>query len=155
MTKLNVVAEPGKLDIQMSREFNAPRDLVFKVLTDPTLVSKWWGPKGYTTVVDQMEVRMGGIWRYIQRGTDGEYSFRGVYHDITPPERIVYTFEYEGMPGHIVLETVTLTERDGKTLLTDLSVFQTVDDRDGMIASGMEIGANDSWDQLEELLKTM
>jgi uncharacterized protein YndB with AHSA1/START domain len=156
MTELKVIAEPGKHDIVMVREFNAPRDLVFKALTDPTLVSKWWGPQGMTTVVEAMDVRMGGIWRYVQRDADGrEYGFRGVYHEIVPPERLVYTFEWEGMPGHILLETITLAERDGKTILTDSSVFQSIVDRDGMLQSGMESGAADSWDRLDEVLKTL
>lgn len=156
MTKLKVFSEPGKHDIVMTREFNAPRQLVFRALTDPTLVAQWWGPNDVTTVVDTMDVRMGGIWRYVQRSADGsEYGFRGVYHEITPPERLVYTFEWEGMPGHILLETITLTEKDGKTLLTDALVFQSVDDRDGMVQSGMEQGASDSWDRLETLISTL
>ena len=127
MTKLKLVIEPGKHDIVMSREFNAPRELVFRALTDPTLVPRWWGPKDVTTIVDKMDVQMGGIWRYVQRGTDGsEYGFRGVYHEITPPERLVYTFEWEGMLGHILLETITLEDRDGKTVLTDALIFQSV-----------------------------
>ncbi len=155
MTKLKVIAEPGKQEVVMSREFNAPRELIFKVFTDPTLVPKWWGPHGITTVVDQMEVRMGGIWRYVQRDEDGnEYAFHGVYHDITAPERLVYTFEFEGMPGHVVLETVTLTEQGGKTIMTDTSLFQSVDAREGMLQSGMEQGAAESWDRLEALLIT-
>lgn len=155
MSKTNLIAEPGQHSITMTREFAAPRELVFKALTDPALVAKWWGPKGVNVTIDKMEVRKGGIWRYVERGDDGEYAFSGVYHDITAPERLVYTFEFEGMPGHVLLETITLEERDGKTTITDLSVFQSVEDRDGMIASGMESGANDSWDALEELLKTL
>jgi uncharacterized protein YndB with AHSA1/START domain len=156
MGTLNVIAEPGKQEIVMTREFNAPRDLVFKALTDPDLVAKWWGPGTMTTVVDQMDVRMGGIWRYVQQDGDGnEYGFRGVYHEITAPERLVYTFEWEGMLGHILLETITLEERDGKTLLTDSNVFQSVMDRDGMLQSGMEQGAGESWDRLEAILDSM
>lgn len=156
MTKLKLVAEPGKHDIVMLREFNASRELVFKALTDPTLVPRWWGPKDYTTIIDTMDVRMGGIWRYIQRGADGqEHGFRGVYHEITSPERLVYTFEWEGLPGHILLETVTLVEQNGKTLLTDSLVFQSIEDREGMIQSGMEQGAAEGWDRLEALLTTL
>jgi uncharacterized protein YndB with AHSA1/START domain len=156
VTKLKLIAEPGKHEIITSREFNAPRDLVFKALTDPALVAKWWGPGSHTTTVDTMDVRMGGIWRYVQRDNDGnEYGFRGVYHQIAAPERMVYTFEWEGMPGHILLETVTLTEQDGKTTLTDSSVFQSVEDRDGMMQSGMEQGAAESWDRFEALLSEL
>lgn len=153
---LKVTAQPGQHDIVMTRTFNASRELVFKALTDPTLIPRWWGPCTYTTVVDQMDVRMGGIWRFIQRGADGnEIPFRGVYHQISAPERLVYTFEWEGMPGHILLETVTLTEEAGQTTLTDALVFQSIADRDGMITSGMESGAAESWDRLSELLTTL
>lgn len=156
MTKIDVIAEPGKHEIVIKRTFNFSREKVFKVLTDPKLVPQWWGPRDISTTVDQMEVKMGGIWRYVQKDADGnEYAFRGVYHHVEAPERLVYTFEWEGMPGHILLETVTLSEADGKTTLTDSSVFQTVEDRDGMLAAGMEGGAEDSWDRLEELLATI
>jgi uncharacterized protein YndB with AHSA1/START domain len=151
--QLKVVAQPGKHDIVMTREFDAPRELVFKAFTDPALIPKWWGPKDTTTTVDKMEVRMGGIWRYVQHDAQGnDNGFRGVYHEISAPERIVFTFEWEGLPGHILLETVSFAERDGKTIVTDSSIFQSVEDRDGMVQAGMEDGAADSWDRLEALL---
>lgn len=156
MEKLKLVAEPGKHEIRMWRDFDAPRELVFKAFTDPALVPKWWGPHDVTTTVDQMDVRKGGIWRYVQCDASGnEYAFSGVYHNVASPERLVFTFEFEGMPGHVLLETVTFEEHGGKTRIMDSSVFQTVEDRDGMIASGMERGAQDSWDRFEELLKTL
>ncbi|MFO7323410.1 MAG: SRPBCC family protein [Chloroflexota bacterium] len=156
MSKLNVIAEPGTQSIILTRDFDAPRELVFRAFTDPTLVPKWWGPRGSETTVDKMEVRPGGIWRYVHSNPDGsEDAFHGVYHDVVAPERLVFTFEYEGMPGHVLLETVVLEERDGKTHVTDTSVFQSVEDRDGMLQSGMEEGATDSWDRLSELLKTL
>jgi uncharacterized protein YndB with AHSA1/START domain len=156
MTKINVVAEPGKQEILMTREFNAPRELVFRAFTDPALIPQWWGLSRTTTVVDKMEAKPGGVWRYIERDADGnEWAFHGVYHDVTAPERIIYTFEFEGMPGHVLLETVTLEEQDGKTLVKDLSVFQSVADRDGMLQAGMEGGANESWDQLDALLQKL
>jgi uncharacterized protein YndB with AHSA1/START domain len=155
MGKLNVIAEPGKHEILMTRDFNAPRDLVAKALSDPNLIAQWWGPKETTTRVDQMDVRMGGIWRYVQRDQQGnEYAFRGVYHQVSP-YRMVYTFEFEGMPGHVLMETVTLDEIDGKTRLTDSSVFQSVEDRDGMLQSGMERGANESWERFDEILERL
>jgi uncharacterized protein YndB with AHSA1/START domain len=156
MGKLTLVAEPGKHDILMSREFNAPRELVFRAFTDPALIPNWWGPKSTTTVVDKMEVKKGGVWRYIQRDDHGnEFCFNGVYHDIVTPEWLVYTFEFEALPGHVLLETVTFEEHNGKTLMKDLSVFQSVADRDGMIQSGMEGGAEDSWDRFEDILKAL
>lgn len=156
MTKTKVIAEPGSHAVTLIREFNAPRHLVFKAFTDPALVPQWWGPHEVTTTVDQMEVRPGGVWRYIQRdGKGNEYAFRGVYHAVNAPESLVYTFEFEPMPGHVLLETVTFEEKDGKTIITDLSVFQTVADRDGMIATGMEWGAEQSWQRLEALVSTL
>jgi len=156
MGKLNVVAEPGTHEVVMTREFNAPRELVFRAFTDPTLVPKWWGPDSTRTTVDQMEVKFGGVWRYVQRDADGnEYAFRGVYHDIVAPERITYTIEFEPMPGHVGLETITFEEHDGKTRIIDSGVFQSVKDRDGFVQSGMEGGANESWDRFEIILESM
>lgn len=153
MSKLNLIAEPGSHAITMSRTLDAPRELVFKVFTDPKLVPQFWGQRETETIVDKMDVKHGGVWRYAMRNPDGaEYAFRGVYHLVVPNEQIVYTFEFEGMPGHVCLETVTFEEHDGKTTITDSSVFQSVEDRDGMLNAGMAEGANEFWDQFEELL---
>jgi uncharacterized protein YndB with AHSA1/START domain len=153
VTKPDYTIEPGKQEIIMTRTFDAPRDLVFKTMTDPNLIPQWWGPRYLTTTVDEMDLRPGGRWRYVQRDPQGnEHAFHGVYHDITAPERLVFTFEYEGVPGHVLLDTVTLEELDGKTKLTDQSVFQSVADRDGMVQSGMESGATEMMDRLDELL---
>jgi uncharacterized protein YndB with AHSA1/START domain len=150
---MHVTVTPGTQDIIMSRVFDAPRELVFKTYTDPALIPQWWGPRGITTIVDKMEVKTGGIWRYIQRGADGsEYAFSGVYHESLAPERLVYTFEFEPMPGHVCLETVKFEDQEGKTKVTVISVFQSVEDRDGMVQSGMEEGAVETWDRLAELL---
>jgi len=148
-----LVAEPGRQEIVLRRVLDAPRELVFKTMTDPSLIPNWWGLKGLTTVVEKMDVRPGGAWRLVQRDPDGnEFAFNGVYHEVLPPERLVYTFEFEGVPGHVLLETVTFEELDGKTRLTDRSVFQTVEDRDAMVQSGMESGAKETMDRLAELL---
>ena len=148
-----LVAEPGRQEIVLRRVLDAPRELVFKTMTDPSLIPNWWGPNGLTTVVEKMDVRPGGAWRFVQRDPDGnEFAFNGVYHQVLPPERLVYTFEFEGVPGHVLLETVTFEELDGKTRLTDRSVFQTVEDRDAMVQSGMESGAKETMDRLAELL---
>lgn len=150
------VSLPSDLEIAMSRVFNAPRELVFRAHTDPDLVPRWWGQRGSTTIVDTMDVKPGGAWRFVQKAPDGsEYGFRGEYREVVPPERLTWTFEFEGMPGHILVETMTFTETDGKTTLTSVSVFDTKEDRDGMLASGMEGGAAESLDRLEELLATL
>ena len=155
MGKMTLSAEPGSHAIVMTREFAAPRELVFRAFTDPALVPRWWGWRTSTTTVDQMEVRMGGLWRFVSQDAEDEFAFRGVYHQVQAPERLVYTFEYEGMPGHILLETVSFEERDGRTLVTDTAVYQSVEDRDGMLQTGMEEGAGETWDRFEELLKTL
>jgi uncharacterized protein YndB with AHSA1/START domain len=153
MSDMKVVADPGTHDILITRSFDAPRDAVFKAFTDPDAVRQWWGLNSTETIVDQLEARPGGRWRFVQRDGEGnEYGFHGVYHDLEAPERIVSTFEFEGMPGHVLLETVTFEEQDGRTLMTDVSVFQSVADRDGMLQSGMESGAEEGFVRLDEYL---
>ncbi len=154
MARINLIAEPGRQEIVITRIFDAPRERVFKIYTDPALIPQWWGPKGLTTTVDKMEARKGGVWRFVQHDREGnEFAFNGVYHDVTWPERLVYTFEWEAMPGHVLLETLTFEEQDGKTTVTDTSVFQSVEDRNGMLSNGMEGGAAESMDRFAELLK--
>ncbi len=150
------VTLPSDREILITRDFDAPRALVFKAFTDPDSIPKWWGPRILTTVVEKMDLRPSGVWRYIQHDPQGnEYGFNGVYREIVPPERIVYTFEFEGMPGHVLVETVTFEEKDGKTRLTARAVFDSLEDRDGMLNSDMESGAAESYDRLEELLEAM
>ncbi len=155
----NILAEPGKQEILVTREFDASRELVFKAFTDPKLIPQWWGPRNLSTEVDEMDARPGGRWRFINRDAEGnEYAFHGVYHEILAPKRVIDTFEFEGLPekGHVVLETMKLEALPGgRTRLTAQSVFQSVADRDGMLQSGMEDGVNDTYDRLEELLKKM
>lgn len=154
MTKIHVVAESGRQEIVITVTLDAPRDLVYRAHTDPKLVPQWWGPRGLTTTIDKMDVRKGGMWRFVQHDQQGnEFAFHGVYHEALRPERLVYTFEWEGMPGHVLLETLTFDEQGGKTKVTDRSVFQSVEDRDGMLSNGMEGGAAESMERLEELLK--
>jgi uncharacterized protein YndB with AHSA1/START domain len=145
--------EPGKQDIVITRVFDAPRDVLFSILTNPDLIPQWWGPRRLATTVDKMDVKPGGVWRLVQRdANENVFAFHGVYHEIAAPERLVYTFEFEGMPGHVTLETVVLDDWGGKTKSTNRVVFQSVEDRDGMIASGMEEGASETMDRLAELL---
>ena len=147
------VTLPSDREILITREFDAPRDLVFKAMTDPDLIPRWWGPRTYTTTVDKMDVRPGGTWRFILRKSDGtEEGFRGEYREVVAPERIVQTFEWEPMAGHISVETATFTERDGRTLLTVRSQFSSVEERDGMVQSGMETGLRETHDRFAELL---
>jgi uncharacterized protein YndB with AHSA1/START domain len=141
-------------EVVMSRVFDAPRALMFKIYTDPKHIPQFWGPTKYTTIVDRLEVRVGGIWRFIQRDGKGkEFAFNGVFKEIDSPKRLAYTFEFEGMPGHIILETLTFEESNGRTTLTATAQFQDIEDRDGMLNSGMESGATESWDRLADLLE--
>ena len=147
-------------EVVMSRTFDAPRALLFKIYTDPELIPQFWGPSKYTTIVDRLEVSVGGIWRFIQWATPcvacpqgKEFAFNGVFKEIDSPKRLVYTFEFEGMPGHIILETLTFEESNGKTTLTATALFQNIEDRDGMLNSGMESGAVESWNRLADLLE--
>jgi uncharacterized protein YndB with AHSA1/START domain len=153
MNKTAFVVEPGTQEIVMTRDFDAPRELVFETMTDPELIPRWWGPRSLTTTVDRTHVKP--AWRYVQKDAAGnEFSFRGVNHDLVAPERMVTTFEFEGIPGHVGLVTSTLEEVDGKTRLTEISLFPSVEDRDATIAHGMEGGAAETMDRLEELLAT-
>jgi uncharacterized protein YndB with AHSA1/START domain len=152
-TATTKVTTPSDREIVTERVFDAPRDRVFGAFTDPELIPQWWGPRRMTTVVDQMDVRPGGAWRFVMRESDGEESgFRGTYREVTPPDRLVYTFEWEGMPGHVLVETVTLEDLGGRTKVTTVSLFHTPEERDGMLASGMERGLNETYERLDELL---
>jgi uncharacterized protein YndB with AHSA1/START domain len=156
MAKADYVIEPGKQEIIITRVFDAPRELVFKAYTDPKLLPQWFGPREYTTIVDKMEARPGGLWRFVQRNQDGdEFAFHGVHHDIVAPERIVATFEFEGVPGHVMLQTLRLEPQGQKTRLVEQLLFQSVADRDGMVASGMQRGSDDSMDRMAEILENL
>ena len=156
MSTTEFITEPGKQELVISRVFEAPLSRVWKLWTDPKLMPEWWGPKILSTTVEKMDLKPGGVWRIIQRDPKGNvFAFHGVYHDIVPQKRLVYTFEFEGMPGHVSLETGTFEEHDGKTTITGKSVFQTVEDRDGMLNSGMEKGATETLDRFENLLSSL
>ncbi|MBB6173120.1 uncharacterized protein YndB with AHSA1/START domain [Nocardiopsis mwathae] len=152
--RTELIVEPGRHDIVVTRVFDAPREVVYAAFTDPELVPKWWGPYDHTTVATRAEVRPGGQWRYISRDPEGnEYAFKGVYHDLVAPESVVSTFEFEGAPGHVELDTATFEEIDGKTRYTSVSVFQSIEDRDAMVASGMESGLRDTLNRFAALVE--
>lgn len=156
MAKTTINAQPGMPLVEVTREFDAPREMLFRAHTDPTLLAQWLGPRDLTMTVECLDARDGGIWRYAHRDANGNaFAFHGVYHGTPSSERIVQTFEFEGMPGHVSLETITFEEREDKTLLRQISAFQSVADRDGFVESGMEEGVNDSMLRLDELLTTM
>lgn len=140
----------------MSRVFDAPRELVWKVCTSAEYIPRWWGRRNSTTVVDKMDFRVGGEWRYVQHDPDGnEHPFSGIYKEIDPPEKLAYTFEYEPMAGHISTDTIHFEELpDGRTKMISVTTFDNIEDLEGMLQSGMEDGATETWDRLEELLAT-
>ena len=158
-SKTKIIVEPGKQELFVIKEFNAPRELVFKAFTDPDLYVQWIGPRGLETHLETFESKKGGSWRYIQKDPEGnEFAFHGVNHEVAAPERIIGTFEFEGLPetGHVLLEkTIFETLPGDRTKMTSQSVFLTIEDRDGMLQSGMEEGVNDSYNRLDELLEEM
>jgi len=154
--KTIITAEPGKQELFITREFDAPRELVFRAHTDPDLYARWLGPRDHTVTLETFEPVSGGRWRYIRKDQHGnEFAFHGVNHEVLAPERIIGTFEFEGLPesGHVMLETIKFEELPGgRTRLTGQSVYQTVEDRDSMVQAGMEGGVVDSYERLDELL---
>ncbi len=150
------VTTPSELEILMTRELDAPRDLVFEAHTSCEHMSNWWGPRKYEIAKCEIHFQEGGQWRVVHRGPDGdEHAFRGEYREIVRPERITWTFEFEGFPGQISVETMTLEEHDGKTTFTATSVYDTVEDRNGMLESGMESGAVETMERLDEYLEVL
>lgn len=153
MATTQIIAEPGMPQIVITREFAAPRALLFRAHTDPDLLVQWLGPRNLTMTIDRLEARDGGRWRFIHRDADGtEYGFHGVYHGMPSPDGIVQTWEYEGMPGRVHLETLTFEERGAMTLLRASAVYQCVEDRDAEVDAGMETGVNEGYERLDELV---
>ena len=157
--KTVITAEPGKQELFVTRDFDAPRELVFKAFTDRELYAQWLGPRDLTTRFETFEPVSGGRWRFIQKDKDGnEFSFHGVNHEVSAPERIIGTFEFEGLPepGHVLLETTEFEALpNGRTRITSHSVFQSVQDRDGMVAAGMETGVVEGYERLDELFEKL
>lgn len=147
------LSTPSDREIRVERVFEAPRDLVFSTYTDPELIPEWWGPHGTSTEVDYMDVRTGGRWRFVVRNSDGsESGFLGAFREVTPPARIVQTFEWEGMPGHVSVDTATFEDLGDRTKVVTVSTFHTTEERDGMLGSGMEGGLNETYERLDEVL---
>ena len=153
MSKTQIDAPAGVPFLDITREFDAPRDLVFKAYTEPDLLVQWLGPRKYTMTIDEYEPRDGGRWRYVHSDDDGNaWGFHGVFHGDQTPDGMLQTFEFEGAPGHVSLEKLVLEERDGKTVVRNHAVYQSIEARDAMVESGMEEGMNDGFDRLDDLL---
>jgi len=145
---------PSDRELIITAVLDAPRKLVFEATTKPEHVRQWWGPRRSTVTLCEIDLRPGGAWRYVIRDseTGREDGFSGVYREITPPERLVYTEGWEGLPGHDYLVTATLEEKGGKTTLTSRLQYKSVEDRDGHVNSGMEGGMRETYDRLGEHL---
>ena len=152
MTELKVTAEPGSHEVSTEREIAAPRDLVFRAYKDPELLAQWLGPRKYAMEIDTFEFRDGGRYRYVHSDDQGNsFGFHGVFHGDPSPDGMVQTFEFEGYPGHVSLDTAVLEDHGEKTLIRTVSVFQSVEDRDGMVQSGMADGMREAYERLDEL----
>lgn len=147
---------PSDRETVITRIFNAPRRLVFEAWTKPEHVRRWYGLRSLTLTVCEIDLRPGGAWRYVLQAPDGsEYAFSGVYREIVPPERLVYTEGYEAIPGADYLVTTTFDEQDGKTTLTSRLLYKSKEHRDGHLNSGMEPGMRETLDRLAELVEAM
>jgi uncharacterized protein YndB with AHSA1/START domain len=147
-----IITTPADREIRAERIFNAPRDRVWAALTDPKLLVQWWG-RGQPIKLVAHDPKRGGRWRV---ETHDGHGFEGKFREVTPKERVVQTFEWDGMPGHVIVETLTLEDLgDGRTKLVNISLFHTTEERDGMLHSGMEVGMNDSYEALDRVLASL
>jgi uncharacterized protein YndB with AHSA1/START domain len=148
-----ITAEPGATTILITREFDAPVANVFRAHVEAALVKRWLGPRRLVMDIERWDCVTGGAYRYTHRDEDGEYRFYGSFHEVRPDERIVQTFTFEGFPDGVSLETLTFTDLGGgRTRLEGLSVLDSVETRDLVISSGMEVGVVEGYEQLDELL---
>src|SRR6266576_228614 len=151
-----VVTLPTETQILITREFDAPKHLVFKAYTTPEFIKRWWsGNRGKVTSAD-VDLRVGGKWRYVMTANEGfEVAFHGEFKEIVPNERIVSTEVYEGMPDGEALDTTTFSDVDGRTVLTISMQMASKQDRDAVINSGMEAGMQEAMDHLEEVVTSL
>jgi uncharacterized protein YndB with AHSA1/START domain len=148
----SVLSTPSDREIVIERVFDAPRDRVWRALTEPELVAQWWG-RGNEVVIERMEVERGGHWRFVEHSADGVHGFEGRYREVEPPERLVSTFEWDGMPGHVAIDATELEDLgDGRTKVVTTSLFHTPEERDGMLSAGMQTGLDQSYAALDRLL---
>ena len=146
------ITTPNEREIHIERIVNAPRDLVWRAYADPKLVAQWWG-RGHKLDIERMEFERGGHWRYVEHGPNGVYGFEGRYREVTPPQRIVRSFEWDGMPAHVAIETLTLEDLgDGRTRLVIVMQMHTPEERDGFLQSGMQEGMDAAFAMLDKLL---
>ena len=150
------ITTPSDREIRIERIFRAPRDRVWQALTDPAQVSQWWSPNGSRLEIAQMDVRRGGHWRFVEHGAKGPDGYGGRYREVTPPTRLVYSFEWDGMPGHVAIETLTLDDLgDAGTRLTTVILCHTPEERDGMLHAGMTGAFNKQYAAMDRVLTTL
>ncbi|QOY86766.1 SRPBCC family protein [Paludibaculum fermentans] len=148
------VTTPTEREIVLTRVFHAPRRMVFDAFTKPELLKRWFGPRGWKLVVCEIDLRVGGTFRFVLRGPDGrDMGMRGVYREITPPERSVHMESFDDYPGESQVTTV-LVEQGGRTTMTATVLYPSREVRDIVISTGMEHGAAESYDKLAELLES-
>jgi uncharacterized protein YndB with AHSA1/START domain len=148
-----IVADPDVPLIRITREFDAPREKVFRAHTDADLFVQWVGPRDLTMTIDHFDCRTGGSYRYVHSRDGEEYGFRGSFHEVRPDELIVQTFTFEGFPDGVALEKLVLEDLgNGRTRLVATSLGDSFADRDGMLSSGMDVGINEGYAKLDELL---
>ncbi|WP_371405005.1 SRPBCC domain-containing protein [Kribbella sp. NBC_00662] len=152
MTGTVINTPTGTPFVEVTREFAATPAQLFRIMTDRDLIAEWLGPRDLDATIEEYDVRPGGTYRYIHRDDSGEYAFRGVFHSVEQDKLIIQTFEWEGAPGEVCIEKMTLEPTDSGVRLHQQSVFPSVDARDQSIEYGMENGINDSMDRLAELL---
>ena len=146
------ITTPSDREIRIERVFNASRDRVWQAMTDPNQIAQWWG-RGNKLKIERFEPKRGGYWRFVESDGKEEHGFSGRFREVTKNERVVQTFEWDGMPGHVCVETITLEDLgNGKTKLVNVTLFHTTEERDGMLHSGMEQGLNQSYEALDRVL---
>jgi uncharacterized protein YndB with AHSA1/START domain len=143
---------PSEREVRIERVFDAPRELVWRAFTEPELLRQWWG-RGHRLDIEQMNVRPGGHWRYVEHHDGTTDGFEGRYREVTPPERLVQTFEWDGLPGYPSINTAEFIDLgDGRTRLITTALFFHREERDGMIEAGMKEGLDESCAHLDDLL---
>ena len=149
------VTTPSDREVRTERVFDAARDKVWRAYTEPDLIRQWWG-RGHQLVIERFELERGGHWRFVEHSAEGAHGFEGRFREITPKDRIVMTFEWDGMPAYVIVETVEFRDvGDGRTRIVTTSLFHTNEERDGMMAAGMEQGLNESYAALDRVLAAL
>jgi uncharacterized protein YndB with AHSA1/START domain len=146
------VTTPTDRSIRTERVVNASRERVWEAMTRPELLAQWWG-RGNRLDIERLELKRGGHWRFVEHSDHGVHGFEGRFREVTPPSRMVQSFEWDGMPAYVIIETITLEDLgDGRTRIVTDSLFHTAEERDGFVSSGMEGGMNESYAALDRVL---